>query len=64
MTLKDNGGGIDPKIMNKLFDLFSSTKKHKGMGIGLNIAKSIVDKHNGTIKPYNSDEGAVFEILL
>lgn len=64
VTLKDNGGGIDPKIMNKLFDLFSSTKKHKGMGIGLNIAKSIVDKHNGTIKPYNSDEGAVFEILL
>lgn len=64
ITIADNGGGIDPKIINRLFDLFASTKKHKGMGIGLNIAKSIIDRHDGRITPYNSDEGAVFEIII
>ncbi|PLX66400.1 MAG: hypothetical protein C0602_12125 [Denitrovibrio sp.] len=64
IIIADNGGGIDKDMAGKLFDLFASSKKHKGMGIGLNIAKSIIDKHNGTIKPYNSEEGAVFEILL
>jgi PAS domain S-box-containing protein len=60
----DNGGGIDPKILGRMFDLFTSTKKHKGMGIGLNIAKRIIDKHNGTIRPSNHENGAVFEIIL
>lgn len=64
ITIEDNGGGIDPKIQNKLFRLFSSSKKHKGMGLGLNIAKNIIDKHGGTIRPYNSKNGAVFEIVL
>jgi signal transduction histidine kinase len=34
------------------------------MGIGLNIAKNIIGKHNGTISPYNDEHGAVFEIIL
>jgi len=64
VVFSDNGGGIEPKIMNRLFDLFASTKKHNGMGIGLNIAKTIIEKHNGTIKPFNSNDGAVFEIVF
>jgi signal transduction histidine kinase len=64
ITIRDNGGGISDKVLNKIFDLFASTKKHKGMGIGLNIAKNIIGKHNGTISPYNDEHGAVFEIIL
>ncbi|XOB64806.1 response regulator [Deferribacteres bacterium DY0037] len=64
ITIKDNGGGIAPEMLNKLFELFSSSKKHKGMGIGLNIAKSIVEKHNGTIRAYNINNGAAFEINI
>lgn len=64
ITIRDNGGGISDKVLNRIFDLFASTKKHKGMGIGLNIAKNIIDKHNGTIRPYNDEGCAVFEITL
>lgn len=64
VLIADNGGGIEPHILNRLFDLFTSTKKHKGMGIGLNIAKSIIDKHEGTITPFNVDAGASFEIIF
>lgn len=34
------------------------------MGVGLNIAKKIVDEQNGEIKAYNQDNGAVFEVVL
>lgn len=34
------------------------------MGVGLNIAKKIVDEQSGVIKAYNEDNGAVFEIRL
>ncbi|PLX70005.1 MAG: hypothetical protein C0603_03445 [Denitrovibrio sp.] len=64
ILIADNGGGINPSMMNRIFDLFTSTKKHKGMGIGLNIAKSIIDKHDGSIRPYNDNGGAVFEIII
>jgi PAS domain S-box-containing protein len=62
--IRDNGGGIPDHVLGRIFDLFASTKKHKGMGIGLNIAKTIIEKHEGTIKPFNDDFGAVFEISL
>jgi len=62
--IRDNGGGIADDVLKRIFNLFASTKKHKGMGIGLNIAKNIIEKHNGTINPYNDDVGAVFEITL
>jgi len=64
ITIEDNGGGIDKAILHKLFELFSSTKKHSGMGIGLNIAKTIIEKHSGSIKAYNKDGCAVFEVLI
>jgi PAS domain S-box-containing protein len=64
IRFEDNGGGVDTKIQNNLFQLFVSSKKHNGMGLGLNIAKSIIDKHGGDISQYNTDAGAVFEIKL
>ncbi len=61
----DNAGdGIDPQILPKIFDPFASTKVDKGMGIGLNVAKEIVDLHQGRIKAYNEKSKAHFEIIL
>ncbi|WP_022850226.1 hybrid sensor histidine kinase/response regulator [Limisalsivibrio acetivorans] len=64
IRIADNGGGIDDAILHRLFELFTSTKKHRGMGIGLNIAKSIIERHNGKILPRNDENGAVFEINI
>ena len=49
--VKDNGVGFDPKYKEEIFDLFSrfSGDKFKGTGIGLAIAKRIIEKHNGKI---------------
>jgi C4-dicarboxylate-specific signal transduction histidine kinase len=41
-----------------------SSKEHSGMGVGLNIAKKIVEEQEGTIIAFNEDEGAVFEVRL
>jgi C4-dicarboxylate-specific signal transduction histidine kinase len=64
VKFKDNAGGIGAGIIDHIFDAFKSTKESSGMGVGLNIAKRIVDENDGTIKAYNEDVGAVFEVTL
>lgn len=64
VRFKDNGGGIDESILSKIFDPFESTKEDGGMGIGLNVAKRIVDDHNGKIVAANYEDGAIFEVYL
>lgn len=62
IKIADNAGGIDPTLIDHLFEPFSSTKESKGMGIGLNIAKKILDEQQAKISAYNENEGAVFEV--
>lgn len=64
VRFKDNAGGLSKDILKKLFEPFTSSKTQGGMGIGLSIAKKIVEEHNGSIKAYNEDNGALFEIRL
>lgn len=64
IRFKDNGGGIDEKILPKIFNPFESTKAEGGMGIGLNVAKRIIDDHGGKIIPSNHENGALFEVYL
>jgi signal transduction histidine kinase len=50
-TLMDNGEGIDPAIEPKIFDMFyRGSEKATGFGLGLYIAKIIIEKLNGTIQ--------------
>ena len=64
IKFKDSAGGINQNIIENIFEPFVSSKEHSGMGVGLNIAKRIVDEQDGLIKAYNEDDGAVFEIRL
>lgn len=64
VKFKDNAGGINAGIVDHIFDAFKSTKESSGMGVGLNIAKRIVDENDGVIKAYNEDDGAVFEVTF
>jgi PAS domain S-box-containing protein len=61
---KDNAGGIDDKIIQNIFDPFISTKESGGIGIGLSIAKKIIESNDGTIEAYNEDTKAVFKITF
>lgn len=62
VSFLDNAGGIDAKILPRIFEPFESTKESSGIGIGLNIAHNIVSQNNGVIKASNTQGGAMFEI--
>lgn len=64
VSFSDNAGGISEDIIDNIFDPFVSSKEYSGMGVGLNIAKKIIEQQNGEIKAFNKNSGAVFEIKL
>jgi signal transduction histidine kinase len=54
----DTGKGLPPEVMDRLYEAFFSTKA-EGMGIGLNLCRTIVESHQGRIVAenlYNADE--------
>lgn len=70
VSIKDQGYGINKAEVPHLFDRFyrgdkSRTKTNAtGYGLGLSIAKQIVNKHNGFIKVESEKTGSVFTVLL
>ena len=48
IAVKDNGSGIDPEALEKIFIPFFTTKKH-GSGIGLSLSRQIMRQHQGTL---------------
>ena len=63
-TVKDAGPGLSEAHLARLFHSFHSTKAH-GMGLGLSIARSIVEAHGGTIRgENNAGAGATFRVTL
>ena len=46
----DNGSGIEPSVMQNLYQPFVSTKGYKGTGLGLVATKKVIDEHGGDIK--------------
>lgn len=64
IKFKDSAGGISQEAMKKLFEPFNSQKEKGGMGIGLSIAKNIIEENGGEIDAYNGEYGAVFEVKL
>ena len=64
VTIADNGSGIPPENMEKVFEPFFSTKP-KGTGLGLAIAYRIVENHGGEISVNNRQGGGtIFSITL
>ncbi|HWC75006.1 MAG TPA: ATP-binding protein [Gemmatimonadales bacterium] len=64
ISIRDAGKGIPPEQFEHLFEQFFSTKPD-GLGMGLSIARSIVESHGGRIwATNNSDVGATFHVAL
>ena len=70
INVADGGPGIDPAFLPYVFDEFrqadeSLTRSHGGLGLGLAIARQIVQQHGGTIRASNRPEGgALFTVTL
>lgn len=66
ISIKDNGCGIDKKIMDQIFDPFFTTKKlGKGTGLGLALAEQIIMSHKGKIYVESQlGKGSTFYVFL
>ena len=63
--IKDNGPGIAPEIVGRLFQPFATYGKAHGSGLGLSICKKIIEDHGGHISAQNDPAGgAVFAFTL
>ena len=56
-AVQDTGPGLPPQVLERLFEAFFSTKS-EGMGIGLNLCRSIIESHNGRLQAQNLYNGS------
>ncbi|HOJ39153.1 MAG TPA: ATP-binding protein [bacterium] len=65
VSVRDNGCGIPPENLKKIFEVFFTTKGHHGTGLGLAVARKIVAEHQGQIRVDSRvGEGTTFVITL
>ncbi len=66
LALEDNGGGIKPEIIDKIYEPYFTTKfQSRGTGIGLYMCKIVMENHlKGSIRAYNKTRGACFELKI
>jgi two-component system, NtrC family, sensor kinase len=66
VTVRDDGCGIPPEILSRLFEPFLTTKETgRGVGLGLAISRSILERHNGNIEVQSEvGRGTTFTVTL
>jgi signal transduction histidine kinase len=65
ITVADTGMGIDSDVLPRIFQPFFTSKKRRGLGLGLPICDRIVKSHGGTIKVESKPgEGTTFKVRL
>ena len=71
IEVADNGIGIEPELIPRIFNVFeqgqqSKTRRFGGLGLGLRIAKAMVEMHKGSLTAFSDgkDKGATFTVEL
>jgi signal transduction histidine kinase len=65
LKISDNGPGIPPAIQKKIFDPFFSTKGSKGTGLGLAVARKVIEEHGGILTLQSAEgKGSTFTIVV
>lgn len=64
VSVRDAGVGLEPHVVDKLFDAFYTTKPD-GMGMGLSVSRSIIESHHGRLWPVPNDgPGVTFSFSI
>ena len=64
VAVRDNGPGLPEDVQQHLFESFFTTKS-QGLGLGLAIVQSIVERHHGRVRAENGEQGgAIFRVVL
>jgi PAS domain S-box-containing protein len=69
LRVRDNGPGIAPDLLPHVFDLFvqedrSLVRSHGGLGIGLTLVRSLVERHGGTVEAHSDGPGQGAELVI
>ncbi len=69
IAVADNGQGIDPELIPKIFERFlqgdsSASRRHSGLGLGLAIARQLIDLHGGTIRAESNGPGTGAKFIV
>ena len=64
IAVRDNGPGLTADVQQRLFESFFTTKP-QGLGLGLPIVHSIIERHHGRVRAENAEEGgAIFRVTV
>jgi PAS domain S-box-containing protein len=69
IRVKDQGIGIAPELLPAVFDMFAQAERpagttQDGLGIGLSLARNLVEMHGGTIQAVSGDDGSEFVVRI
>jgi len=69
VTVRDDGAGIDPELLPRIFDLFVQASRtldrsHGGLGIGLTLVQRLVKLHGGSIEAHSDGHGHGSEFIV
>jgi signal transduction histidine kinase len=64
IRVRDTGSGISEEFLPRVFDLYSGTDPPRGMGIGLTVARRIVQMHNGDIAVFSEGVEKGTEVVI
>jgi CheY-like chemotaxis protein len=69
IAIRDNGSGIDPALLPRVFDLFvqedrSLARSHGGLGIGLTLVRGLVEQHGGRVEARSEGPGRGCEFVV